>query len=215
MRTLILVLAMLLSGSEAFAQNEAALAEYFQGQRVKLKIDMPSTKDGVDIYPKTNQPFKFSEYASRLKQHGLGLRSGETVMITKVKVKEQHIEFQLGGGGYGTVTDSLGTIVAPPSVRKSEREKNAERDLKNATDPETRKDLQAKAARLRNERRREERLLAAMAQGQRDAKRAQAEEKAPATGSRFNIRFPAEIAQADVTPEVLKQALAQYLEFER
>ena len=176
---------------------------------------MPSTKDGVDIYLKTNQPFKFSEYANRLKQHGLGLRSGETVVITKVKVKEQHIEFQLGGGGYGTVTDSLGTIVAPPPVSMSEREKNAERNLKNATDPETRKDLQAKVDRLRNERRREERLLAAMAQAQRDAKRAQAEEKALDTGSRFNIRFPAEIAKADLTPEVLKQALAQYLEFER
>ena len=185
MRTLIMVLATLLSGSEAFAQLEASLAEYFEGQQVKLKIDMPSTKDGVDIYPNANQPLKFSEYASRLKQHGLGLRSGDTVMITKVKIKDKHIEFQLGGGGYGTVTDSLGTIVAPPPVPKSEREKNAERDLKNATNTETRKDLQAKLDRLRNERRREERLLTAMTQGQRDSKGAQAEEKALNTGSRF------------------------------
>ena len=37
MRALVLVLAMLLSGSEAFAQSEAALAEYFQGQRVRTE----------------------------------------------------------------------------------------------------------------------------------------------------------------------------------
>ena len=36
------------------AQSEAALREYFEGRTVTLKLAMPGTEDGVDIYPGTS-----------------------------------------------------------------------------------------------------------------------------------------------------------------
>jgi hypothetical protein len=214
MRALSLVIAMAFWNSNGFAQGNTTLAEYFEGRQVNVKIDMPATKDGVDIRPNSSEPLKFSEYATRLKQHGIGVRSGEKAMITKLKVKPDHIELQLGSGGFGTVWDLVQTVVVAPPVPKSKREKNTERDLKNATDPETRKTLQAKSDRLEQDRRRDERLLQTLAAGQRDAKRAEAEERARETGSRLNIYLPQPINEADLTPDALKQMLAAYLEFE-
>ena len=47
-----------------------------------------------------------SEVAQRLKDNGTALKMGSQVMVTKVLVKRNsHIEFQLGGGGYGTFGD--------------------------------------------------------------------------------------------------------------
>jgi hypothetical protein len=214
MRTLILVLATLLPAFETFAQSERDLAQYLQGKQVKVKIDMPSTKDGVDIYPNSNEPIKWTEYASRLKQNGRGLHAGDNTVITSVKVKEKHVEIQLGGGGYGTLDDSLKTIVVAPPLSKTEREKDLERDLKNAKDVESRKDLQKKLDRARNDRQREQRILTTLAQGQQAAKQAHAEDKAAETGSRFNIRFAREITSSDLSPEAIKLALGQYLDFE-
>jgi len=129
-------------------------------------------------------------------------------------VKQKHIEIQLGGGGYGTLGDSLKTIVVRPPVPKTEREKIVEQDLKKAKDQEARRELESKLDRLRNDRRREERLLGILAQGQQAAKRSQAEQTALDTGSRFNIRFQRDITPSDISPDLIRQSLAQFLEFE-
>ena len=213
MRTLILVLATLLPTSRAFAQSEQDLAQYLEGKQVRVKIDMPSTKDGIDIYANSPEPIKWSDYASRLKQHGRGLRAGDNAVITGVKVKDKHIEIHLGGGGYGTLGDSLKTVVVAPPLSKTDREKDLERDVKNAKDAETRKDLQKKLDRARNDRQREQRILTTLAQGQQADKKAHAEDKAAETGSRFNIRFAKEITSSDLSPDAVKQALDAYLEF--
>src|SRR6267143_1838162 len=93
------------------AQTEADLKRYFEGKHVTLMMDMPATKDGVNVYPEREQPLNYSEYANRLKQHGASVRRGEQIMVTKVKVKDKHIEFQLGGGGYGTAGDETDSSV--------------------------------------------------------------------------------------------------------
>jgi hypothetical protein len=51
-------------------------------------------------------------------------------MITKIKVKDKLIEFQLGGGGYGTFGDETSSDIYVPTVSKSRREKNLEKQLK-------------------------------------------------------------------------------------
>ncbi len=56
-------------------------------------------------------------------------------MITKLKVKDKHIEVQLGGGGYGTVGDETDSSVSVPNLSKSIREKNLEDELKGENDP--------------------------------------------------------------------------------
>jgi hypothetical protein len=48
------------------------------------------------------------------------------VLVTKVKVKDDLIEFQLGGGGYGTFRDDASSNVFVPSASKTEREITAE-----------------------------------------------------------------------------------------
>ena len=57
----------------AHAQSEAALKEYFEGRTVKLKLAMPGTEDGVDIYPAV-QPLDYPRHAGRLKNYGTALR---------------------------------------------------------------------------------------------------------------------------------------------
>src|SRR5215210_3107327 len=49
-------------------------------------------------------------------------------MITRIKLKDKLIEFQLGGGGYGTAGDDTDTSAYVASVPKSIREKTLERE---------------------------------------------------------------------------------------
>jgi len=102
----LLLLALLPGGLQA--QNEAALRRAFEGQSVVVKIDMPGTSSGVNVFPSQDRPVDFPDVAEKLKRYGTALRTGDAVMVTKVKVKDDLIEFQLGGGGYGTFGDDMG-----------------------------------------------------------------------------------------------------------
>ena len=95
----------------AFAQDEAALRSYFEGRRVTVKIDMPGTSDGVDLRADAPRPLDYARYGQRLKIYGPALRAGDTTTVTLVKVKKDSIEFQLGGGGFGTFGDDTSTSV--------------------------------------------------------------------------------------------------------
>ena len=46
----------LLAAAPLQAQSEAELRQYFEGKRVTLKIAMPGTEEGVDVYPGTDRP---------------------------------------------------------------------------------------------------------------------------------------------------------------
>ena len=101
-----LALAILARGTQA--QNEAALRAAFEGKTIAVRIDMPATSQGVDVYPQDGAAVDFREVAERLKDNGTALAMGRRIMITKVVVKRSsHIEFQLGGGGYGTFGDAM------------------------------------------------------------------------------------------------------------
>src|SRR6266705_5101154 len=93
------------------AQSETALRDYFEGRTVTLKIAMPGTEDGVDIYPGTAKPLDYPRHATRLKRSGTALKSGDDALVTKVKVKSNLIAFQLDGGGYGTMGDETSSSV--------------------------------------------------------------------------------------------------------
>jgi hypothetical protein len=87
------------------AQSERALEEFFLGKFVVARIDMPATQLGIDVYPDREQVVDFEEYSERIKEYGTALRAGDEVLVTKIKLKGRHIEFQLGGGGFGTIGD--------------------------------------------------------------------------------------------------------------
>jgi hypothetical protein len=194
------------------AQSENRLKEEFEGQTVTLRLEMPATENGVDVYPLRSQPIDFGRYAARIKEHGAALRPGDRAIVTKVKVKEKHIEFQLGGGGYGTMGDSRGDVTAP-TAPKSERERTLERDIRNERDAIRKRRMQEELDRLRTARQREDARLEAATSGAAQQERERVRTLALQGGSRFNIRFDERVPDAQLTPEAIRAALARYVDF--
>jgi hypothetical protein len=196
----------------AAAQSEDALRSFFEGKRVAVKIDMPGTSDGVDVKPDASRALDYREYGDRLKTYGTSLRAGDSAVVTLVKVKKDLIEFQLGGGGFGTFKDDSSSSVSMPSVRKSTREEKLEKSVKEETDPQRKRELREQLEDLRDTRERENRRI--------DVERIRAEERKKERiawqrlqgGSRFNLRY-SEAVPAGIRPEEVMEALAEYVDF--
>ncbi len=197
----------------ASAQNEAALQQAFEGKTVIVKIDLPGTHQGVDLYPNRDKLMDFDGYSRRIKQFGAALRNGDSVLITKVRLKDKNIEFQLGGGGYGTAGDDTDTSVKFTSAPKSRREKELEEDLKNVTDSQERKAIQNDLNYERRNREREDSRNRAQAEEAAEAKKERVARRRLEGGSRFNIWYEPRIPAAGVTPNQLLELLAEYLDF--
>jgi hypothetical protein len=213
MRTLVL-LALLISPLVAHAQSEAALKEYFEGRTVKLKLVMPGTEDGVDVYPGTSKPLDFPRHADRIKDYGTALRAGDQALVTKLKVKAKLIEFQLDGGGYGTSGDETSSSVSVASAPRTKREQNLEAELKREIDPVRRRAIKEELDDLKARRAREDaRNRAAVAEAQ-ETKKANIRQRRLEGGSRFNIRYKDGVPATAITPEAIKEALAAYVDFD-
>lgn len=208
-----LLLALFLVPVAAHGQSESDLKTYFEGRTVKLKIAMPGTESGVDVYPGTAKPLDFPRHASRLKDNGTALRSGDEALVTKIKVKSKLIEFQLDGGGYGTMGDETSSGVSVGSTPKTRREQNLEGELKRETDPVRRRELKEELDELQKDREREDaRNRAALADAQ-ESKKANIRQRRLEGGSRFNIRYNNGVPAAALRPEAVRAALAAYVEF--
>jgi hypothetical protein len=202
----------LLAAPCAFAQSEAALKEYFEGKTVVVKLDMPAAQTGVDVYADARRPMNFDEYSSRLKANGVAVHSGDSVMVTKIRLKDKLIEFQLAGGGYGTSGDDTSTSVYVPSTPKSNREKDLERAVKDETDAARKRRLQRELDDLRQEREREDQRNKAAAEAASEQKRQRIAQQRLHGGSRFNIRYQDGVPPG-VTPDGIMAALADYVDF--
>ena len=205
---------LLLSPGVVAAQSEAALKNYFEGRSVTLKLAMPGTEAGVDLYPADPKPLDYPRYADRLKQNGTAIRSGQQAMVTKVRVKGTHIEFQLDGGGYGTMGDETSPTVAVPVADKTKREKNLEAELKRETDPERRRDIKEELDELRDDREREDARNRAEVADAQEQKKENIRQRRLQGGSRFNVRFRDSLPASILTPAGLQAALAEYVTFE-
>ncbi|HET7241137.1 MAG TPA: hypothetical protein VFI77_08255 [Gemmatimonadales bacterium] len=206
---------LLLLPAVAAAQSEAALKTFFEGRSVTLKLAMPGTESGVDIYPADPKPLDYPHYAERLKQNGTAIRSGEQAMVTKVRVKGTHVEFQLDGGGYGTMGDETSPTVAVPVAEKTKREKNLEADLKRETDPDRRRDIKEELDDLRDDREREDARNRAEVADAQEQKKESIRQRRLEGGSRFNVRFRDSLPASMLTPAGLQAVLADYVTFER
>lgn len=211
------VLIFLFAATSLFAQTKAdsgaELEQFFEGRKVKVKIDMPATKYGIDVWPARNPQMNFDDYAKRLKQFGTSVHEGDSLLITKLKVKKGLIEFQLGGGGFGTAGDDSSTYVSTDSPDKTRREKDLERDLKTVTDPAQKKKMKEELDDLRQDRAREDARLRTIAAEAEEFKKARVREQAKTGGSRFNIRYDKVIPAYALTPEAVMQALGAYVDF--
>ncbi len=211
-RLRLLVCLLALSAVPARAQSEPELKDFFEGKSVVVKLDMPASQAGIDVYPDARRAIDFAQYSARVKATGIAIRSGESVLVTKVRVKDKLIEFQLAGGGFGTFGDDTSSSVSVPSASKSNRERDLERLLKDETDRDQKRRLQRELDDLRNDREREDSRNRAAAATAEEAKKARIAITRLHSGSRFNIRYQEGVPRG-LGPDGVMRALAEYVEF--
>jgi hypothetical protein len=203
----------------AFGQDQATLARAFEGRSVTVKLDMPGSSTGVTIHPGTASPLDARALAHDIKSYGIGVHHGESIIVTKVVVKQHHIEFQLGGGGFGTFGDMLaqGLTQAPvvPYEYKSHREKDLETELRYTYDSRDRREIKDEIRREQNERYRDNTMAAAINAQAQAANKADERARRAQGGSRFNVRYDRGVPPSALTPAGLMEALAPYVSFER
>jgi hypothetical protein len=207
--TAIVVLALV---APAAAQNESTLKAAFEGKRVTLRIDMPGTSDGVDVQADARDAVDFPRYRDKLKRYGTAIRSGESVTVTLVKLKKDLIEFQLGGGGFGTFGDDTSTSVSIKDKEKSEREKTLEKRIDDEHDRDRKRDMQRELDDLRDRRDRENRRIAVERERAEEAKKERIAAQRLRGGSRFNVRYDDQVPSG-IRPEDVMATLAQYVDF--
>jgi hypothetical protein len=194
-------------------QNSDPL-QSFVGKEVVVKIDMPGTQQGVDLRFNKDNPMNWKEYSNRLKTNGVAIRKGDTARVTGVVVKDDRIEFQLDGGGFGTFFDDSSSTVTPQTVDKSNYEKQLERDIANTTDDDQRRRLQRDLDRERARRQRQEDDNRAAAQVASQIKAQKVADQRLQGGSRFNLRWNGAIPPDQKNPEGVMKLLADYVSFD-
>jgi len=207
--TTIVILAL---AAVAAAQDDSTLRAAFEGKRVTLRIDMPGTSDGVDVQADARDAVDFQRYRDHLKRYGTAIHAGESVTVTLVKMKKDLIEFQLGGGGFGTFGDDTSTSVSIRDKVKSEREKTLEKRLDDELDRDRRRELQRELDDLRDRRERENRRIAIERERAEEAKKERIAAQRLRGGSRFNLRYDDRVPSG-IRPEDVMAALAEYVDF--
>lgn len=184
-----------------FGQQPAGLEQQFQGRRVSLLVDMPGDDSGIDVYAHPAPAGPAEEAGARLAKYGIALRKGQTAAVTLVKVKGDHIEFHLNGGGF-TNRQLLG-LPGYDSVHwgMSEEERRIRYNISGTRDKQRRRRLESEYDRVRTRR---VRPLRAQLERERRAE----------NGSRFNIRFASKEAAAGVSVAELTEILRPYLELQ-
>jgi hypothetical protein len=197
------------------AQSEAALKQYFEGRKVMVKIDLPATKDGadVDVFPTGRVQMDYKSYGNRLKTYGTSLHDGDGVLVTLVKVKKSQIEFQLGGGGYGTAGDETDTSVHFTPAPKSAREQDLEKQLDAEKDPKRARVIKDELDTLRWQRERDDDRRRHQAEADAAIRAERIQEKRLAGGSRFNLFYGDRLTPEDLQPERIVAALSKFLSF--
>jgi hypothetical protein len=204
-----------LCGRSLQAQDEGALRAAFEGKLVSVRIGMPATARGIDVFPLQQPPVDWREVANRTKEFGTALKIGDQVMVTKIVVKKNsHVEFQLGGGGWGTLFDSPGTSNVSPTTQPESKLERALRDsIKVAPGGATKRRLEKDLSDARSQRERANDVARAEAEQANAAREANLRAKRMESGSRFNVRFKNGIPPEQLTPDGLRGALAEFVDF--
>lgn len=194
--------------------GEEAVRQFFEGRMVMVKMDMPGGSDGVVIYPERSPEIDSVRYAKEVRKDGAGVGIGEVIMVTRVKAKADAIEFQLGGGGYGTFWQTVRNMEQMPApAGSSPREDELKRQIAQTSDPNERRRLQDELDDARADRERQRELDQAQ-YTERSARNAEAEKKLTLrAGSRFNIRFEKPVPPEALTPQGLMRLLSEFLYF--
>ena len=214
-RTIFAIVSLVGAGTAAYAQDEAALRRAFEGTSVVARIDMPATSAGVEVHPTASTPVDFRKVGDLIKADGIGVHRGDAITVTKVVVKARHVEFQLGGGGYGTFSDTLSAPSAPyvEYEWKSYHQRDLEEDLKYTYDSRTRREIKDEIRHEEQSRQRDNAVAAAVNAQAQAANQATIADRRAHSGSRFNIRYNEGFPPGALTPDGVRSALQAYLDF--
>ncbi len=211
-RAFVAVAFVLACGTPVAAQDEAGLRSFFEGRRVTLAIDMPGTSDGIDVQADSSSALDYRQYGERLKLYGTAIHSRQSATVTLVKIKGDHIEFQLNGGGYGTFGDDTSTSVSIPYVEPTSRERELDRLIKEEDDSHERRRLEHERDELRERRERKNRRIDVERAAAEDRKRELLDERRRKGGSRFNLRYRGAVPSG-IKPDEVMAALAEFVDF--
>jgi hypothetical protein len=97
-----------------------ALAKLLLGKEVKALIQLPATKEGLDVYIKPERNKRLDErgidmgsLSKYLKSKGVGVDANEWATTTDVRVDKDRVEIHLGGGGEGRRGSGHANKVSP------------------------------------------------------------------------------------------------------
>jgi hypothetical protein len=212
MKTFILLLAAVSAmANDEQDSRERILRQFFEGRSVTVFIDMPASSKGVDLQIGQPEPLDAGKHARRIGEMGVSVREGTRIPVTRINLKDDLIEFQLGGGGFNPIWNGSGTV--SPIYGKSSREKDLEDDIKRESDPKRRRDLQRDLDRARERRRREEERSREMAEAANEIRRERDRDRAETMGSRFNLRFERRVPAGAATPEGVMEILSPWIDF--
>lgn len=203
------------SARPACAQPEAAVAalvKALEGREVRARIDMPATAAGIDLHVQREPEIDAPLLARRIADYGVAIRLGQMALITKVKVNKKNIEVQLGGGGYGTLADDDGLVIAKLDG-PSPRQKALERERSRTTDPQRKREIERELSDLRDELRRQHDEAFRHAEALTAINKREIARKRLDGGSRLNVWYADKrLEQWAPTAEELLYSLSSYLE---
>jgi hypothetical protein len=197
----------------AWTQDVSPLETYFTGRQVVVKLDMPGTEKGIDLKLDKPSPMDWNDVSNKTRMFGVAIHKGEVARITKFKLKDDSIEFQLNGGGFGVAGDDANTVVVPVVVPKSDHEKDLEKQLAAEKDPHRRQDIQRDLDHERQLRDQQNARNRADAQVASQMKAQQVMQRRVTGGSRFNLRWQGNIPSDARNPETVMRVLAEYVDF--
>lgn len=174
---------------------------------------MPGDDGGINVHPGQEDPVDFRKVGDSIRRYGASLRKGDEVMINKVHIKPKLIEFQLGGGGFGSWGDNWGRPSVPSTtVPKSSRQRHLEKERSSASGSR-RAQIDREIDSLERRRRYEQsdrRMGEAAAKDRAEQWEA---DKRLKSGSRFNLHYPDGVPPEAATPEAIMAALGKYVDF--
>jgi hypothetical protein len=201
-----------LVGLPLCAQTEDVLRQALEGKYVSVDLDLPAAQQGLDLRFDREEPLNLQENYKRIRDYDVAIPRGRRAQVSRVKVKGDHIEFQLEGGGFNWITDTTTRSFSPTS--KSSREKDLDDRIKSESDSNRKRDMESERDDLRREReRRDSREQRDVDEYNLEAHRRD-QDRAVRSGSRINLRFKKRIPPEALTPDGLMQSLSPWVQFD-
>lgn len=187
-----------------------ALRQEMTGALVLVKLDMPATSRGLEVWPDRSNPIDEKLYLARIKD-GIALHAGETTWVSDIRVSSKSIDVLFGGGGYNYIMDAGAMAAAGHPVKeKSQEQLQLETDIMKSASGNG-QEMEALGQRMHDRNELERQRLSGDRSG--DGGPAVAKTREEMAGSRFTIRFPGSVPPEKMSAAFIIQALAEYVEF--